>query len=77
MRYVVFAVFVILPLVIWPSLWTFLAVLALGLPVAFQLMPEEKPRETDPALWSPDPEVRAERYAAAFAAWKQRNSAWR
>lgn len=76
MRYVVFAVFTVLPLVIWPSIWTFFLVLGIGVPVAIQLMPEEKPSELDPALWSPNPEIHAERYAAALAAWKQRNSAW-
>ena len=77
MRYVVFVVFAVLPLVLWPTIWTFFVVMALGIPTALALMPPEKPSELDPALWHSDPAIRAERYTAALADWKRQHSSWR
>jgi hypothetical protein len=77
MRYLPVIALVVVPLVVWPSIWTLFAVLGLALPVALELTPEEPPRETDPAIWSPDIRVRSERLAAAKAKWKQLHSPWR
>jgi hypothetical protein len=77
MRYVPLVLLVIVPIVIWPTIWTVLIVLGLALPAAVRLIPEEAPSELDPALWHSDPAVRAERYATALSAWKRQHSPWR
>ena len=66
-----FLAFVVLPLAVLPNIYTFLAVLFLGLPVAVALIPEEKPDELDPAIWHPDDGVRAARLAVARADWRR------
>jgi hypothetical protein len=73
MRYLPVIALVVLRLVLWPSIWTFFAVLGVALPVALQLRPEEPPSELDPAIWSPDIRVRSQRLAAAKDKWKERN----
>lgn len=73
MRYVVFALFAVVPVLLWPTPWTLLGVLALGLPFALALIGDnDKPRETDPAIWDKDPVVLKARLAAAMDQWRAR-----
>lgn len=72
MRYLAFAALVLVPVVFWPTPWTLIAVLALGLPVAVAMLGEEKPNELNPAIWDKDPAVRKARLAAAMDQWQAR-----
>lgn len=72
MRYVPFILLAVVPVLIWPSIWTFFFVVGLGIPIGIELMPTERPRELDPKIWHPNPTVRAQRFAAAMAEWRRR-----
>lgn len=70
MRYLAFAALVVLPVVIWPTPWTLIAVLALGLPLAVAMIGDEGPSEFNPDVWDKDPAVRKARLAAAMDQWQ-------